>query len=1186
MNNLSHRFLLGAIFYLIAAATGMCGVITHSVTLNPSDLTFTEVEEDSVTFVIPEIAGIESYGRQDCPILPKITLHFALPVYATDINLEVSSCSSPTHHTLSFPIASGVEHILSSFPSAEVLPYAEGNDLAAPIAEIFHIENYKGLYKIVSVVVNPLRKAGDGVDLFDNISFAISFNEINIGENTIYENLEKYEHDLAFLRDMVENPEVIITPQTVTTYSSTSTIPIRPISRNNDAYEYTIVTSEELAPAFQRLVALKRIQGFDAGITTIEYIFGCGKYSKGDTISNICDSAGILKAYFMDNKDVIEYILLGGKPPIVPIRYGHYFHVGLKGPYERHIPSDLYYGTESTNWNIPEHVSKYGEYGSNYDDFDYSSKFKIGRLPCTTQQEVNNYIDKLEIYELNPGLGDRTYLQRGYGHASTQISYWNEDINHEDYNLKITDKMNSNFITSNYSYGKTNFQTGKDVIQEMDENYAFLNLMGHGNPEGISTIDHNFMGHIGTNGINALDKELVWHLDESKNGLDNIHNFGKPNVMLTLSCNTMAFDSPAYKGYGKFDPDYNSLTYNMSESFTLGKNYGGIAYIGYTRPVFHDSGAKMNLTFLSNLAKNDDSATIGNLVELSRANIDYSFHHIDLLGYGLAGDPSVHIWRGTTLPQEASDPHEINRNFNDSTITIVICNNVDQNSLVRKYSRVSAVEPNGRILNASIKENVKQVTFKHIDPKAVVYMTGNNIIPYIGDLRIVEDYNFSQHGNYIYSREVNLGHTETVGVKTTGNVKFSSVSTTIDATGKVVLGNNVIVGDNNSSSTLTIITPDTCYIHSLKINGRSKATIYAGCTVLGDFTGNEESLARIEIKPYDKYGLNDKLKADIIKKQPKSRGHDYRPMLEEGKTWKYSLVDWTTIIYPTHQPGRQTEYLRETKLEGYETINGETYMKLVVYYDGSDTPAESNPLYYLREDTETGRVYFYPHLLFSPEDGVYDYFGDPISWENETIQRWAYEEWCLDNAGLLYDFNATDGRNFSNYETQNESYITLPDGEHRCLLVGRGSMHYGNVIEGIGFTSDSPSIGIKNGSSILGISRSCFPTTPDSYYDSYLYEVVNGDGEVIYTDENYRPGWWMGLEGLKVAMADAKVSVTADGIAITGAPAAEACLYDMQGRVLSRGITEGGSLTIATAGLSAGVYVLRLGSQTYKVAIR
>lgn len=335
-------------------------------------------------------------------------------------------------------------------------------------------------------------------------------------------------------------------------------------------------------------------------------------------------------------------------------------------------------------------------------------------------------------------------------------------------------------------------------------------------------------------------------------------------------------------------------------------------------------------------------------------------------------------------------------------------------------------------------------------------------------------------------------------------------------------------------------------------------------SVIAFITGEQIALAASD--NHDRYG---KLTPDI-RKQPRSRGNDYKPMLEQGKTWKYSLVDLAKLLYPTWEPDRPTEHIRETRLEGYETIDGETYMKMIVYYEGSDTPAENNPMYYLREDTETGKIYFRPN---------YD-FCDGLSWENYMIQSWTYEDWCLDNTGLLYDFNRTDGRNFSYFETIYESSVMLPDGEHRCLVLDMGSYDKGSVIEGIGFTSET------RGCSILGKSLCAYAATPDSYYRSYLYEVVNGDGQVIYTDESYRPGWWKGEDSLKDIMAEAKVNVTADGIAITGAPDAEAGLYDMQGRLLGGGHTRNGCLSISTSGMPAGVYVLRIGSQTHKIAIR
>lgn len=44
---------------------------------------------------------------------------------------------------------------------------------------------------------------------------------------------------------------------------------------------------------------------------------------------------------------------------------------------------------------------------------------------CKNEEEINNYIDKLFIYEQNPGKGDYNYLKEHFIHK--QINYKVED---------------------------------------------------------------------------------------------------------------------------------------------------------------------------------------------------------------------------------------------------------------------------------------------------------------------------------------------------------------------------------------------------------------------------------------------------------------------------------------------------------------------------------------------------------------------------------------------------------------------------------------------------------------------------------------------------------------------------------------------------------------------------------------
>lgn len=1134
--------------------------INYRFCKNQADLSIMEESTDSTIYAVPHVNGLESYGNSGMAKLPRKTLHFALPNHASDIILELSNISAPIHIPLSIPVATDRGLMLSTDSNGQKYSYADSaSNGESSLVEIFHIEDFRGICQIVSVVVNPVKISSGGIDFYEDIYFCLKYNETVVNDSSTESALEISGQDISFLKDLVENPE-IIDHAISTTFTGIRPPKPKPIAQ--DAYEYTIVTSAELAPAFQRLVALKRIQGYDAGITTTEYIFGCGKYSKGDTISNICDSAGILKAYFLENKDRIKYVLLGGKPPIVPIRYG-FDYVGKS--YENHIPSDLYYGTDKTDWNWNNSMSRVGEYGSSYSGFNYSSMFKIGRLLCTTQEEVNNYIDKLEIYEINPGFGDRSYLQRGYGHVSTQISSWLAT-----YIGNISDSMSLCFNNSQFSYGINSNHTGSEVIDEMSNNYAFFNIYGHGNPEGISTTDGNL-----TYGINALDGEGLWQMEESGNGIDNIGNFGKPGVMLTSSCTTVPFDSPAYMGFGKYISDPDILTYNLGESFTLGKNYGGVIYIGNTRKPHTISGQLMNAAFLSNMYNYGNKATVGELVEYVRAQKNYSYYHLDLLGYAIIGDPSVRIWDGNRATKQRCAPLKILRDENLSIISVSLnsksSNDDSKLSLRPSYSKISFVEPNGRILSHSIEQDDSIIVCKDIHPNSIIYMSGNNQLPYIGDLCIHDNFIFSTPINHLYAGTVVLGNHSKTGSKETDNIVFGAKTvTTIDAYNNITIEGDVTIGENEGVSILTVATPDTCFLNSPLIKESSKIIVYANNVVLGDFTDNETSLSKIDIYPYDRYGVGDNTPAHVTRVKQKSCSDSYKPLLEEGKTWKYSLVNWVGIDYPDYPLEMPVERLRETRLEGYETIGDETYMKLNVYYDGESTPETGKTMYYLKEDTETGLVTMLPN---------YDFF-DLASWEIGPNQRLLYDQM----PGYLYNFKSDDDRHFYRYKTISETKVSCHDGEHKCYIVDRGYDDNTNwyVIEGIGLVSDSE----RHGCSILGESFSGFPSTPDSFYDSYLYEVVNGDGEVIYTNDSRRPGWVYDTDGINDSPVKPNITISTEGILIESISGVEVKLIDAMGRIVSECLTANGITNIHISGVSSGIYILKVGAETLKFVIK
>lgn len=143
-------------------------------------------------------------------------------------------------------------------------------------------------------------------------------------------------------------------------------------------YEYCVITSRELAPAFERLVAWKRQKGYKAGIVCMEDILASSLFQNGDTVSGINDDAGKLRQYlnYAFENCGTEYVLLGGKEPHVPIRKAYISSGIVFSLYN--MPTDMYFAELNSNWDS-NHNSKYGE---ELDSIEYDHELYVGRLLC------------------------------------------------------------------------------------------------------------------------------------------------------------------------------------------------------------------------------------------------------------------------------------------------------------------------------------------------------------------------------------------------------------------------------------------------------------------------------------------------------------------------------------------------------------------------------------------------------------------------------------------------------------------------------------------------------------------------------------------------------------------------------------------------------------------------------------
>jgi len=164
--------------------------------------------------------------------------------------------------------------------------------------------------------------------------------------------------------------------------------------QRTDAYDLVIIAPEEFSDHLQTLLTHKNTHGVTACLMTLEDI---------DATSPGRDTQEKIK-YFI--KDALEewntkYVLLVGDMKKLPIRTTY------ASWWEADILCDLYYADiydasfEFCTWDANEN-DRFGETsheGDDIDGVDLLADVNIGRLPCSTVEEVGIVVDKIINYE-------------------------------------------------------------------------------------------------------------------------------------------------------------------------------------------------------------------------------------------------------------------------------------------------------------------------------------------------------------------------------------------------------------------------------------------------------------------------------------------------------------------------------------------------------------------------------------------------------------------------------------------------------------------------------------------------------------------------------------------------------------------------------------------------------------------
>ena len=1053
-------------------------------------------------------------------------------------------------------------------------------------------DNFHFVGQILSVVVDRIKinENACSFQTLKQISFDIEYSIDNKAVELSINRVQWHdlEQDMSILESLVDNTDDVVSfKATLQATKSRLRIPTKNIPNmrkkvhNIPVYPYCIITTRSMAPALERLVALKEMKGIDAGIVCMEDILEELEYQKGDTISNIIDDAGCLRRYLLcAYENGTRYVFLAGRPPLVPIRYGYNGNENnttFEKEYNKHkeynethpdsksfdgfariIPSDKYFSNLTCNWN-KDNDSIYGETS---DGVSFTPDLWVGRLLCKDQTDIVNYLDKLEIYELNPGGGDYSYLSNAFLHFAYQFFKPENNAElaaeigskysyHDDFG-EIYNPIHKLIPNIDLSFQNREYPMPADIMQKLnDKKYVFVDFHGHGAPDGVGLKTYFHQSH----GLTPLQNERVYHADLPNRGFDLWNNFMYPAFSYSASCTLMPFDSPKYNNLGYFAPDYDVLSWNVGESFTMGHNYGGVAFLGNTRYGWVSFSGKYEKRFFECL--NDYSLNTMQLgvAEALSMYLRTSVSHSIGLAHNMLGDPSVELWR--QKPIKIPHPSITNRYEAFATECSLNFSGTKLNLFKDRNPRVIVVDNNRNFTSYPISSYLS-INLPNL-LNSYVYITGDNCISPRNLNYIFSDFSSKK---YFYCDKAYIGNFEYKMLQNSpsGQLIFPSGEYTIDANDDVVVDNILL----KEGTYLIIKTPGVCDLKNVITERYARLKIQAKEVNIHDYTNCDINCIRAFYE-YDKYRVNPLKRIAVnhigsFTKAPE-RNYNYIPMLEEGKTWKY--VMWNSFY--------EKSFTIYQKIEGKTNINGTQYYCLNQYDVNEGNPEFTGTLAYLREDIPAKRVICLRNNDF-----------------NSIWRSHAYDCLSTSEEEVLYDFmepanmTATDAFYTGGYT---EAVYMGVDGVTRSTHTADNSWIPLMMTEGLGWLSAAESFDDQTVymGDLFGPEDQA---SAQISWNRYLYEISDAEGNILYKDE---AAGGLLADAAEIAYS-ADCSITRHGNAIAvksgGGAIGQIKVFSATGMVVRDFYIENDSFELNVEGYMPGVYIVTAMDAMLKFVVR
>ena len=815
-------FLALLFFTMLSSSITFAGQIVKNVSFDPLKLTIRYDTIDNVAYAKVYYEDMSSVNSNGHPVLPSDVLLFSVPYNADvfDVQCNVISYNEYQLNADVYPgpqIRETNDSIVVVYNQKDSTIYGMNSFYPDSLFRALGSGYMNGGNRILKthlypVFYNPTTRK---LRLATSMQLVVNYDtNTSIIPGIVRRNSEILEREQGLTESFVQNSEdVAINAFQAVGPSSAPSI----VDNGIPTYNYCIITSRELEPAFKKIIAMKRQKGLSAGTVCIEELIASPTFNSGDVNNNYCfnspyilnDSAGIVRNYLKHayNKSInpTSYVLMGGRKEHAPVRY---FYGGS-------IATDNYFGDLTQIWDDMGNIWM-GEGTQVNLPINYSPDLYVGRLLCSNKSDIDNYSNKLYKYVFNPGDGDKSYLKR----ALYFCSYLFED-DCEDMSSSSSDFFDS---TNLIELQLTNL-SGVDLINEINTTkYGFISGYVDGEPQAMK-IRWNRM-------LTALDEYVPAdndYIDEVGNGFDNLANIFSPAIYYSLTSSAITFDN---------SDDLNEMTqfankYNLGESFTVGGKYGGIAFLGNTKRGFREWTSPLERYFFISMRTNHGfklgvSEGMSKMLNVPFHEYWYNGPYNEVISsHNLIGDPEVEMW--TSIPQNYTEL-SVTRNSVLSiegvtpSDTIGYCDN--DGNVGRIYGN------NGTAILTGVSHNSSIMVYNH------------DHIPYIFPLILQNcDINNSQ---YVYASSFSAGRSVSPGF-TYGNVSIKHGAVyEVEATDDVYLGEGFIV---ENGATFSIKTPGKVIIDGCVFQSGAKVNIEAGnVEFAGKFTA--ELGSKVEFTHY------------------------------------------------------------------------------------------------------------------------------------------------------------------------------------------------------------------------------------------------------------------------------------------------------------------------------------------------